>query len=58
MSHLTRRLVKGLAEAYKREHPEHAAEKPSAEETEAAAVAALARAIYGTPPAPEGGTHD
>jgi len=51
MSHLTRRLVEGLAEAYTRKHPEPATEeKPSAEEVEQAGIDALRRALYGSPP--------
>ena len=47
MTHLTQRLAAAFAEAYKREHPEEDTDQaaPSAEETEAAAIAAFAAAL-------------
>jgi hypothetical protein len=50
MTRLARQLADGLAAAYKAAHPEEPEEVPSAEDTDAAGIAALRRAIYGTPP--------
>jgi hypothetical protein len=50
-----RQLAEGFAEVYRQTHPEEPAQEeraPSAEEIEAAAVAAFGAAIYGTPPPP------
>jgi len=55
MTHRAQRLADAFGEAYRQAHPEPAPEEaPSAEEIEQSGIAALRRAIYGTPPtAPE-----
>lgn len=50
MTRIARQLADGLAAAYKQAHPEEPEVVPSAEDTEAAGIAALRRAIYGIPP--------
>jgi hypothetical protein len=52
MRRLARQLADGLAAAYKQAHSEEPDPQapPSAEDTEAAGIAALGRALYGTPP--------
>jgi hypothetical protein len=52
MTRIARQLADGLREAYKQAHPEEPEEVPSAEDTEAAGIAALRAAIYGTPTPP------